>query len=109
MGFVFRGYDENGVPRYDYVPNGDQKAEPPAKAADIPEKFEPLDAASDFCTARGGTIDGTNCRLPDGTTCEMQAFYNGTCGSPVVPLHLAVGAIAVAFATGYFFSLMIHD
>jgi putative hemolysin len=93
MGFVFDGYDENNVPRYSYIPDGNRKIEKPEEPAGT-IKFNPTDAPSEFCTARGGTISGTNCILPDGTVCEMQSFYNGACPVQTQPiLFLAVGLI----------------
>lgn len=47
--------------------------------------------ASSLCQARGGTLqsvhtpygDVTLCVFPDGSTCDLQSLYSGTCGRDV--------------------------
>jgi hypothetical protein len=86
MAFEFKGYDDEDRPIYEYVPDAPKGTIKPTEEPE-PEtiKFNPMDAASDLCIARGGTIDGTLCRFPSGTFCDLQELYNGTCPKPVLP------------------------
>lgn len=102
MVFVFKGYDENGVPIYVDVPYGDQDIDKPQEAAVTPKEdaIPPSNPASDFCTVRGGTVDGENCILSDGTVCTLQDFYQGNCNAQgiFVPRGVVLGAaLVIAF------------
>jgi hypothetical protein len=41
----------------------------------------PGSAAAAYCTNHGGWPKGDYCYFPDGTYCDLWAFYNGTCPS----------------------------
>lgn len=38
--------------------------------------------AGEYCTKLGFTIAESQCKFPDGTSCEQWAFYRGECGAP---------------------------
>lgn len=39
----------------------------------------PRNAAEAYCSARGGCPNSGNCYFPDGTYCDLEGFYKGTC------------------------------
>jgi len=38
------------------------------------------DPAASYCTKLGYKVEGENCMFPDGTKCNVWAFYRGKCG-----------------------------
>jgi len=41
--------------------------------------YNPRNAAEAYCSAHGGCPKSGNCNFPDGSYCDLWAFYNGTC------------------------------
>lgn len=50
----------------------------PVNAAAGPPDYSP------YCIDMGYTVNGTNCLFGDGNKCNLESFYNGSCGSGYV-------------------------
>ncbi len=50
--------------------------------------------ASVYCSALGYAALGSDCKFPDGTTCEQWAFYRGECGQAHSFCNLHGGSVA---------------
>lgn len=50
--------------------------------------------AGEYCTMLGFVASESACKFPDGTSCEMWAFYRGECGAPHSYCNQHGGAIS---------------
>jgi putative hemolysin len=112
MGMEFRGYDDDNVPIYVYVPDETDNIKETAEPEKIPmgikiksieypdvedQDQDILSPYASFCLARGGIYDGASstCKLSNGTTCGAEEYYYGSCGENKIPPTVAIGIALV--------------